>query len=163
MLADDAVGDLRLNVAYDGSAIDDERKVGLYVQRDGLWHYVGGEGSGGRLSVRVSEAALYRVMYNPDHEILPKQVELAQNYPNPFNPATTIRFGLPEESPVRLTVFNILGQKIAELVQDVRPAGYHTITWDGRNTLGQKVASGIYLYRLETRDLVTTRKMIMLK
>jgi hypothetical protein len=163
MVTDDAVRGMTLSVAYDGSTFDDERKVGLYVEREGQWQYVGGEGSGGMLSVHVSEPAFYRVMYNPDHEILPKQVELAQNYPNPFNPTTTIRFGLPEDSPVRLTVFNILGQKIAELVNDDRTAGYHTVTWDGRNAIGQKVASGIYLYRLETRGLVTTRKMIMLK
>ncbi len=163
MVTDDAVRGMTLSVAYDGSTFDDERKVGLYVEREGRWQYVGGEGSGGMLSVHVSGPAFYRVMYNPDHEILPKQVELAQNYPNPFNPTTTIRFGLPEESPVRLTVFNILGQKIAELVNDDRAAGYHTVTWDGRNALGQRVASGIYLYRLETRGLVTTRKMIMLK
>ncbi len=163
ILTDGSTGELSLNVPYDRGQVDDERKIGLYEQRGGGWQYAGGEGSGGRLVVQVKKGGLYRALYNPDHEILPKKIELAQNYPNPFNPTTTIRFGLPTESVVRLTVFNILGQKIIELVNDVRPAGYHTVNWDGRNRAGQFVASGIYLYRLENELGVLTRKMLLIK
>jgi hypothetical protein len=89
---------------------------------------------------------------------LPTEYELSQNSPNPFNPVTEIKFSLPEASYVRLHVYNILGQVVASLVNGNLDAGYHTATWDGN-----KVASGIYLYRLEAGNKIFTRKMVLMK
>jgi PKD repeat protein len=91
-------------------------------------------------------------------EPLPEAFELGQNYPNPFNPITTIKFNLPYATQVRLDIFNILGQRVETVVDEVLQAGPHSFTWDG----GQ-MASGIYLYRLTTDNFTSTRKMVLMK
>jgi hypothetical protein len=141
----------------------DERKVGLYRMENNEWIYEGGEGNSGSLAAKVRQSGNFALFYNPDHVFLPKEIELAQNYPNPFNPTTTIRFGLPDEGRIKLVVYNILGQKVTELINGVRGAGYHTIVWNGRNALGQQVATGVYIYRLETPAGIASRKMLLIK
>ena len=91
-------------------------------------------------------------------ELLPQGFALEQNYPNPFNPATRIRFSLPQSQFVRLEVYSILGQKVATLVQDVMPAGAFEVTFDGRG-----LASGLYIYRLETPGFTRAAKMMLVK
>jgi len=97
---------------------------------------------------------------HPHEEIpvLPKAIFLSQNYPNPFNPITEIRYNLPVGCQVRLEAYNILGQKVATLVDEKQKAGYKTIKWDASS-----LSSGIYLYRLQAGDFVQTRKMVVLK
>jgi len=94
---------------------------------------------------------------------LPESFSLSQNYPNPFNPSTTIKFGLPSASDVRLEVFDILGRSVTVLVDKQLDAGYHDIVWDGRNASGGETASGIYFYKLKAGDYISTKKMLMLK
>lgn len=94
---------------------------------------------------------------------LPDAVVLHQNYPNPFNPETTIRFVLPRSGDVRLTVYNVLGQRVTELLHDTRPAGLYEVRWDGRSSSGDQAASGVYFYRLETAFGTQSRKMMLLK
>ena len=89
---------------------------------------------------------------------IPTDFSLSQNYPNPFNPSTTINFGLPNASNVSLKIYNILGEQVASLVNKVMPAGYHTVTFDA-----SKLASGMYIYRLEAGSFVQVKKMMMLK
>ncbi|MEX0680505.1 MAG: ice-binding family protein [Balneolales bacterium] len=83
---------------------------------------------------------------------------LSQNYPNPFNPTTTIGFELPETAEIRLSVYNLLGQEIAVLVNEVRSAGTHQVSWDA-----QSVSSGLYLYRLSANGRILTGKMSLMK
>ena len=90
--------------------------------------------------------------------VLPTSVMLSQNYPNPFNPATTISFALPERSAVKLEIFNLLGQKVETVVDNVLDAGIHELTWDGS---GQP--SGVYFYRLNAAEKCMTKKMILMK
>jgi hypothetical protein len=100
---------------------------------------------------------------------VPVAYELTQNYPNPFNPTTQIKFALPQESMVRLTVFNILGQEVATLVDGPQPAGYFTVQWDGQNTFGNSAASGVYFFKLKatatngTTTFANIKKMLLLK
>jgi FlgD Ig-like domain len=94
---------------------------------------------------------------------LPDQFHLAQNYPNPFNPLTSIEYNLPARSHIVLSVFNLLGQKVRLIEDDIQSAGVHTAIWDGRDDNGHSVASGIYYYRLETPDFRDTRAMLLLK
>ncbi len=96
-------------------------------------------------------------------ERLPSTFELEQNYPNPFNPRTNIQFYLPRPAQVKLDVFDILGRKVATLVNDRISNGIHTLTWDGQNDSGQPAASGVYFYRLQAGEHVQSRKMILLK
>ena len=94
---------------------------------------------------------------------LPATFALAQNYPNPFNPITKIQFDIPERTHVNLTVFNVLGQKVTTLVdEELAPQSYEA-EWNGLSDGGNKVASGIYFYRLTAGDNVQTKKMMMLK
>jgi hypothetical protein len=88
----------------------------------------------------------------------PNRYELAPNYPNPFNPTTSIRYGLPREVMVRLEVFNILGQRVATLVDQVQKPGFYNILWDAA-----PLSSGIYFYRLDAEEFSQTRKMVLLR
>ena len=92
------------------------------------------------------------------HDAVPTDFSLAQNYPNPFNPSTQITFGVPKEGQVRLEVFNLLGQQVAELVNGVRSAGYHTVRFDAAG-----MTSGMYLYKLTAGELTLFRKMMLVK
>lgn len=99
---------------------------------------------------------------------VPVEFVLLQNYPNPFNPATQITYGLPEQSRVSLVIYNSIGQEVVRLVDEARPAGYHSVTWNGTNVSGAQVASGVYIYKLEAtianqRSFVKTRKLLFLK
>ncbi len=95
---------------------------------------------------------------------IPAKFELMQNYPNPFNPTSTIAFAIPKNARVNLSVYNVLGQKVAELINGVQSAGYHSVTWDAGN-----FASGIYIYRIKAEAIdgsstfTATRKMVLLK
>lgn len=98
----------------------------------------------------------------------PEEYELYQNYPNPFNPKTSIKLALPEESRVTLKVYNIIGQEVVTLLDEQRPAGYVTVEWDGRNSSGYAVTSGVYFYRMEAAAtngaaITSIRKMILIK
>jgi len=93
-------------------------------------------------------------------EQLPKNFKLEQNYPNPFNPVTTIKFQLPKASNVTLVIYNIQGQEVARLVDGYVEAGYHSVNWDASNA-----ASGIYIYRLQSRlsGFSDTKRMLYIK
>jgi hypothetical protein len=93
----------------------------------------------------------------------PLRYALHHNYPNPFNPTTTIRYDLPEAVAVRLDVFNIKGERVVVLVDEHQPAGPHAALWDGRNSSGQPVATGVYFYRLKAGSFADTKKMQLLK
>ena len=95
---------------------------------------------------------------------LPHAFALEQNYPNPFNSDTSIRFELPARGEVELLIFNLIGQRVATLVEGSRDAGMHTARWDGRDDDGRAVASGIYLYKLLTRaGEAETRKLVLVR
>ncbi len=94
---------------------------------------------------------------------IPKTFRLEQNYPNPFNPTTVIRYRLPTNSQVELTIFNRLGQHIKTLVKGKQGAGSHEIVWDGTDARGRNAASGVYVYRLRAGELVATKKMILMR
>ena len=95
---------------------------------------------------------------------VPLGYALSQNYPNPFNPQTMIRYDLLEAGAVRLSVYNVLGQMVRTLVDGQRPAGSYSVVWDGRDSTGREVASGIYLYRLQVKGQhVQTRRMVLLR
>jgi len=100
---------------------------------------------------------------------LPASYVLSQNYPNPFNPSTTIGYALPEESMVRLRVYDLRGGLVRTLRDRITEAGYYQATWDGRDDRGIEVSSGVYVYRLEARTgtnrlvFARTRKMLLIK
>lgn len=98
------------------------------------------------------------VITSSEFEETVTEYALKQNYPNPFNPSTNIRFALPEQRDVTLVVYNLLGQRVATLVNETRPAGWHEVTFDA-----SRLASGVFIYRLEAEGYVETRSMILVK
>jgi len=94
---------------------------------------------------------------------IPSDYRLYQNYPNPFNPSTDIRFRIPVLTKVKLKVYDILGRLVASLLDEVKHPGTYDIVWDGKNLHDQKLASGIYFYRLETDKFIQTKKLVLLK
>lgn len=99
----------------------------------------------------------------PVDGVMPARYALYANYPNPFNPTTKISYDIPNRSRVELAIYNLLGEKVADLVSDVQDAGTYSATWDGRNLQGQLVSSGVYIYRLQAGNYLDTKKMVLLK
>jgi hypothetical protein len=111
------------------------------------------------------EITYFAVPPDSDIEVIAPQwnSSLSANYPNPFNPTTTIAFDLAVSGHVSIEVFNIRGQKITTLVNDEFNAGPHTVNWNGIDSQGRSVSSGIYFYRMTIDDFSATRKMILMK
>ena len=97
------------------------------------------------------------------NDLLPKEFALHQNFPNPFNPITTIHFDLPKESNIKLSVYDILGRSIKELVNEKQSPGFKSIKWDATNNFGKRVSAGLYIYSIEAENFRQTKKMLLLK
>ncbi|HQM37053.1 MAG TPA: putative Ig domain-containing protein, partial [Candidatus Marinimicrobia bacterium] len=108
-------------------------------------------------ATRVKDVAI------KDEPSIPDEFILSQNYPNPFNPTTNITFGLPKESNVTIDVYNLMGQKVATLVNERINAGYHTVNWNGRDASGNRVTSGVYIYKITAGDFAKSKKMLLVK
>ena len=94
---------------------------------------------------------------------LPSEITLRQNYPNPFNPSTEISFYLTEPGFTSLKVFNVTGQLVKTLISDYYTSGEHQVLWDGKNSQGVNVASGIYFYALFTPQGRASKTMTLLR
>lgn len=114
----------------------------------------------GLIIIPVSVTTFVNVEPEPP---IPTAYQLHQNYPNPFNPVTTIKYDLPVDSYVKLTIYNILGQQVITLTDDYQNAGYKSIRWNGRTTSGKLVSTGMYFYSIEASQYSAIRKMVLLK
>ena len=110
-----------------------------------------------------AEQRSYRLLEGARVSLTPQAFKLAPPYPNPFNPTVHIDYGLPERTAVRLQVYNILGQRIRTLVDDVQKPGFYQFSWSGVDDSGLAAATGVYLIRLEAGSFLTTRKVLMLR
>jgi flagellar hook assembly protein FlgD len=104
----------------------------------------------------------------PEASLVPTVFGLSQNYPNPFNPTTRIKYTLPEQSTVSLKIYNLLGQEMVSIASGVQEAGFYELTWDGHNSRGTPVGSGVYFYRFEAKGasgkkFTDLKKMLFLK
>ncbi|MFH1069292.1 MAG: FlgD immunoglobulin-like domain containing protein [Candidatus Glassbacteria bacterium] len=120
--------------------------------------------SGGMAQELLDQAYQQLGMVKPAY--LPKAFSLSQNSPNPFNPSTTISYAIPEQTgqlQVVLNVFNLRGQIVRTLVDQPQAAGAYNVNWDGTDSQGRRISSGVYFYRLQAGDFVSTRKMVVLK
>ncbi|MFC1539689.1 CotH kinase family protein [Candidatus Latescibacterota bacterium] len=122
--------------------------------RAGNWSFSTGNGTPGWVNDKSTGI---------DEDDIPLAFSLGQNYPNPFNPVTTIPFSIPEAGFVELTVYNISGQKVRELLAENMSAGVHTIIWDGRDENGAPVSSGVFITLLKTKDNVVSKRMLLIK
>jgi len=98
-----------------------------------------------------------------DGGVVPDKFALYQNYPNPFNPITQIRYDLPEDGSVNITIYDMMGRVVKTLINDQQSAGYRFTQWNATNDAGSPVSAGIYLYMINAGDFRQTRKMLLLK
>jgi hypothetical protein len=98
-----------------------------------------------------------------NNNFIPEQFSLEQNYPNPFNPSTVIQYQIPYEQHVALKIYDVLGREVAVLINDFQKPGYYKYTWNGTGKDEIKLASGIYIYRLESENFTASKKMMLLK
>jgi len=140
--------------------------TGLQAETQYLWTVVATDGqaiSEGPIWSFVTAIGPLAVEDDKGISNLPESYKLDQNYPNPFNPNTEIKFAIPRRSDVSIAIYNILGRKIKTLVNENLSAGFKSITWDGTNSQGHSVSTGIYFYRIEADDFVESKKMLLLK
>jgi len=102
------------------------------------------------------------VSAEPEH-FIPEVFALHQNYPNPFNPTTTLRYDLPEDAIVNITIYDMIGRVVKTLMSDQQTAGYRSVQWNATNDAGSPVSAGIYLYMIQAGEFRQTKKMILLK
>ena len=163
------VGDFTSFVTMHGgnpqSIINDT--VSLYLPDYGLYYDViflsysgGNSGGGGGFSYSREQVFPLKNQYE---NINPDQVILHKNYPNPFNPLTTLRYDLPENSYVNVTIYDMHGRKIRTLVNTTQDAGFKSVIWNATNNQGNPVSAGVYLYQIQAGEFVQTRKMVLLK
>jgi len=114
-------------------------------------------------SARSEPISVDAIVAIDSQEEIPTKFALKPNYPNPFNPETTIEFALPKTSKVTLTIYNLMGQMVQELVQNEYPAGYQRVIWNGQDSRGNAVGSGVYIYTLKAGNFSQTRKMILMR
>ena len=96
-------------------------------------------------------------------DFIPSNYFLSQNFPNPFNPVTTLKYNLLEDGLVNITIYDILGNVVNNLVNNNQSSGHKSIQWDATNNQGEPVSAGVYLYKIQAGDFVDTKKMILLK
>ena len=151
-VTDSSVTLLQAQAAYNYFFVEEDRSLGVHNPQ---------------FAYSVLAATLHKL--NPTTGIqlidntVPQSYSLDQNYPNPFNPTTTINYTIPKEGNVKIEVYDITGKLVTTLVNGVMNSGKYSVTWDGRNSAGQSVGSGIYLYRIQASDFVAVKKMVMLK
>ncbi len=100
---------------------------------------------------------------NSSDIVIPKVTKLQGNYPNPFNPNTNIAFSLKENSPVTIDIYNVKGQLVKQLVNAQMPAGHHSVNWNGKDNNQKSVSSGVYFYRMQSKNYSGTKKMLLMK
>ena len=98
-----------------------------------------------------------------EDDLIPNKYALHQNYPNPFNPTTTLRYDLPEDAMVNITIYNMMGRKISTLVSSQQTAGFKSVLWNATNDKGSPVSAGLYLYTIQAGEFRQTKKMALLK
>ena len=100
---------------------------------------------------------------NDEINQLPHAFNLYNNYPNPFNPVTTLRYDLPEDALVNITIYDIMGRIVKTLINSQQNAGFKSIQWNATNDAGSPLSAGLYLYKIQADNFVETRKMVLLK
>jgi hypothetical protein len=130
----------------------------LFSQDSSFWQNAGRDPTSGHYSFTVTAVEEYK-----PQELIPDHVFLAQNRPNPFARLTQIEYGVPRRMHVGISVYNAAGQRVQTLVDEVKAPGYHVVSWSGTDNLGRRLAEGIYFVRIETDELVDTKKTIFIR
>lgn len=161
---------ITVRFAFDISSIstEDRQYVGVYRNVNGNWIYVPTRiRVDGFIEAETKHLGIFQLQKGiiaVEHSTLPREYALHQNYPNPFNPTTKIKFDLPEDAVVTVKVYNMLGNVVSVISKSRHfPAGYHSVSWDGTNTFGKSVSSGIYYYTVKAGQFTDTKKMVLVR
>ena len=114
----------------------------------------------------IDEGVTFAVDCSPvaiNAEIIALKFQLHSAYPNPFNPVTTLRYDIPENSHVTITIYDMLGRQVKTLIHQTQDAGYKSVIWGATNDYGKPVSAGIYLYQIQAGEYISTKKMVLLK
>jgi hypothetical protein len=160
--------------SYSGEEIEGRTEAKLEIARKegSQWVSLGGDvnEATNHVIVQVDRLGEYRLQWNQNRTdpslAIPTEYALFQNYPNPFNPATTLRYALPQgfSGRVVLTLYDLMGQEVKQLLDEMQEPGYYRVVWDGTDNLGQGVASGVYFYRLRAGDrFLAVKKMLFVR
>jgi len=142
------------------------KSICIEYQNEGMSYYsnngINFYQSNNEFNIRAKITSDHFVANDNNLEIIPQNVIL-NNYPNPFNPFTTIEFRLKEDSKVTLEVFNVKGNIIRSLINNIKQSGWHRVKWDSRNQEGKIVPNGVYFYTITANDIAYTKKMLFIK
>ncbi|MAV65213.1 MAG: hypothetical protein CMG00_08500 [Candidatus Marinimicrobia bacterium] len=150
----------KYGVSLPGYEAGDAIELRLYSMSEGRELYVSTDLDGSSYGMSPLTSGRATVMLA---DAIPVAYELMQNYPNPFNPSTTIGFAVPNASDVTLNVYDLTGRLITNLVSGYMEEGAHEVVWNGMDASGATVSAGVYFYTLESKDMVMTKKMILMK
>ncbi len=143
---------------------DDFWKYQIRVKEDEEWVDIDTKVIDGQIVAEVINGGIYSVFYNPEApRPIPEKFELVNLYPNPFNPILTIQYNVDIKQDVSIDIYNILGQKVNTLLNQEMPAGYHSITWNGKNNKGVLLGSGIYFIKIGTKNHSYVKKVSFIK
>ena len=110
------------------------------------------------ISGNISQIALRK-----SASVIPGSFALHSAYPNPFNPITSLRYDLPKDAHVTLTIYDLMGREITQLVNTTQEAGFKSVKWGAKDSYGKPMSAGVYLYQLHAGEFVQTKKMVLLK
>ena len=144
-----------LTIAYDIKIDSGEHMNWVLTSENGKDYILEGTGE---VTIPSSE----RFILNRE-SVIPVTFALHQNYPNPFNPITTLRYDLPSDALVTLSIYDMLGREINQLVNTTQEAGFKSVQWDGTDSMGRAVSAGVYIYQIQAGEFVQTKKMVLLK
>jgi hypothetical protein len=168
----DLNGEAQLTMSYVGLDVTDESKVSLYrADGNGGWVEIGGEINPkyDRISAKIGSFGVYALGYGTKGTMgegggeQPVSFSLSQNYPNPFSAGTTIKYSLAEAVEVSIKVYNLSGQLVEVLVNEVQQPGNFTLNWDGKDENGKHMASGVYIYQMNAGSFQSAKKMVLVR
>ena len=133
------------------------------VDQNGILVYANNEVDTEYMIYIIEDLLAGESLQTDEIKIVPAYLTVYPAYPNPFNPLTRIQYDLPEQTHVSLVIYDFLGREIRTLVSKIQRPGRHMIHWDGSNSAGMLVASGMYIYKLQSQNFITTKKIIYLK
>jgi len=168
----DLLKDASLSIKYDEEFKGKEDNLGLYFLENNKWTKVAAvqDKKQNTFTATVTRLGIFAIIdgyvdqgNDQNTTQLPVTFAISQNYPNPFNPTTEIKYQLPGDDLVSIKVYNMNGQLVTTLVDEQKSAGYHRVQWNGKNSAGMKVSSGVYLYEMKAGHFRETKKMILIK
>ncbi len=154
---------------YDPDKLEglDEQRLGIYQLNGGIWQYLAGsiDKENHRLSAPINSLGLFVVVWDENNPVLSEESVKVNSaiWPNPFFDRVNVKYQIAQTGMVKISIYNVLGQKVNDIQNEFQNAGWHDFSWDGRNNKGQKTAPGVYYYRIISGGSEQTGRMVLVK